>query len=115
MGIDFIEKATPTFKKSWDRARVELATADLFTRVPACATRTAVADIIGRAQLSVGERLTVEIQDESLVARRGNSKVAHFTKPAPALVQAVKESCGVAKGKVEQVHDVAGVAEISLC
>jgi hypothetical protein len=37
MGADFIEKATPTFKKSWDRARATLATADLFTlRHPGC-------------------------------------------------------------------------------
>ncbi len=115
MGADFIEKATPTFKKSWDRARTALATADLFTNAPSCAARTAAAEVIGKAQLKVGDRLTVEVQDGALVARRGNSDVARFTNPAPALVQAVEQSCGVAKGTVEQVHDLAGVAEISLC
>src|ERR671918_3037489 len=111
MGADFIEKATPTFKKSWDRARVVLATADLFTNVPSRAARTAAAEIIGRAHLEVGDRLTVECKDCVLVARRGNSDVARFTNPAPALVQAVEESCGNAKGTVEQVHDLARVAE----
>ena len=73
MGADFIEKATPTFKKSWDRARTTLATADLFTNAPSCAARTAAAEVIGKAQLKVGDRLTVEAQDGALVARRGNS------------------------------------------
>ena len=48
MGADFIEKATPSFKKSWDRARVTLGTADLFTRIPDCVARTAAADIFPR-------------------------------------------------------------------
>jgi hypothetical protein len=115
MGADFIEKATPTFKKSWDRARIALATADLFTRAPSGAARLAAAEIIGNATLRVGDHLTVEAQDGGLVALRGNTEVARFTKPSLDLVKAVEESCGVAKGVVEQVHDLAGVAEVSLC
>lgn len=115
MGADFIEKATPTFRKSWDRARVALATADLFTRTPNCTARTAEADIVGNARIEVGDRLTVEAHGGSLIARRGNSDVARFSNPPPALLQAVIASCGIAKGTVEQVHSIAGVAEISIC
>ena len=114
MGADFIEKATPTFKKSWDRARVALATADLFTREPSCAARIAAAEIVGNEHLQVGDHLTVEPQGGGLVALRGNTEVARFTKPSAELVEAVENSCGVAKGIVEQVHDLAGIAEISL-
>lgn len=115
MGADFIEKATPSFKKSWDRARVELATPDLFTSTPSCAARTAVADIVPDQCLQVGEQLTVEIEAGILVARRGNAEVARFTAPPLELVQAVEAACGIAKGTVEQVHELARVAEISLC
>lgn len=115
MGADFPEKATPTFKKSWDRARVTLATADLFTREPRCAARMAAAEIVGSAKLSAGDRLVVEAHGAELVALRGNTEVARFTKPSAELVRAVNDSCGVAKGVVEQVHDLAGVVEISLC
>lgn len=115
MGIEFIEKATPTFKKSWDRARVELATADLFTQIPDCAARTAVADIVGGTRLEVGQQLTVEVQEGILIARRGNREVARFTDPAPEIVTAVQASCGIAKGTVECVYTLAGVAEISIC
>ena len=115
MGSDFIEKATPSFKKSWDRARVELSTADLFTRSPDCVARTAAAEIIGSAHLEVGEQLTVEIQGNQMIARRGNNDVAIFTNPPPELHQAVTASCGIAKGTVEQIHSTASIAEISLC
>jgi hypothetical protein len=108
MGAEFVEKATPGFRKSWDKARTALATADLFTRSPDAACRVAAADILGSARLERGDRITVEVQG-------GNSDVARFNNPAPAIVQAVKDSCGVAKGTVEQVHVLAGVAEISLC
>ena len=115
MGIEFIEKAAPSFKKSWDRARVELATADLFTRSPDTAPRCAVAEIINNARLQVGDRLIVELREGDLIAFQGNSPVAHFTDPPSELVQAVETSCGIAKGTVEQIHDLAQVAEISLC
>ncbi len=115
MGADFPEKAAATFKKSWDRARVALATADLFTRSPGEAKYVAVADINECAKLQVGEHLTVEAQAGTLVALRGNAEVARFPKPPAELLKAVESSCGIAKGFVEQVHEIAAVAEISLC
>ena len=59
MGSEFIEKAAPTFKKSWDRARVDLATATLFTKTPASTARTATADILCNALPEIGENLIV--------------------------------------------------------
>ena len=113
--MDFIEKATPSFKKSWDRARVALGTADLFTRTPECVPRTAAADIVDGANLEVGERVIVETQGTELIARRGSGDVARFANPPPELLHAVTASCGIAKGTVEEIHRIAGVAEISLC
>lgn len=115
MGADFSEKAAKSFKKSWDRARVDLATADLFTREPECAARTAEADLVGNARLAIGETLIVEVEDGSLVARKANTTVARFTNPSADLLSAVAMSCGVAKGVVCEVHSLANVAEISLC
>jgi hypothetical protein len=115
MGADFLERATPSFKKYWDRAKVRLGTADLFTRAPSGTIRTAAADIVGNATLAIGEHLTVEPEGQELVARRGNTEVARVERPSNELMQAIKDSCGIAKGIVEQVHALAGVAEISLC
>lgn len=115
MGSDFIEKATPSFKKSWDRHRVELETSDLFTQEPTCTMRTATAESIGEVQLKVGDNLIVEIRDGSLIAMQGNSPVAQFDAPPQEIVEAVENSCGIAKGRVDQVNNLSGVMEISLC
>lgn len=115
MGSDFIEKAAPSFKKSWDRHRVKLETSDLFTQHPVCAARTTTARINGKVQLRVGDNLIVEIRDGSLIAMQGNSPVAQFDAPPPEIMETVKDSCGIAKGTVEQVYNLSGVVEVSLC
>jgi len=115
MGADFIEKAAPTFKTSWDRGRVTLATSTLFTNQPSRLVRTVAADVVGGARLEAGDQLVVEAEGEGLAARRGNVVVARMGACRPELMAAVEASCGIAKGTVEQVHDLAGTVEISLC
>lgn len=115
MGADFIQRAAPTFDKGWDRGRIAMATADLFTRTPTTAARTAAADIVKGWSLKSGDCLTVELAGDRLVARQGLNEVAVFRNPPRELINAVRESCGVAKGTVEQVHEIAAVAEICLC
>jgi hypothetical protein len=115
MGIDFIGKAAPSFEKSWDRARVRLGTADLFTRQPQAAARTAAAAIAPGVTLRAGEFLVVECDGTDLVALRQQAVVARFVDPPGSLVKAVQDSCGVAKGTVEDVHVLSSIAEISLC
>ena len=115
MGIEFIEKATPSFRKCWDRARVELATSDLFTCTPDTAPRTAAAEMVNDAQLSIGDHVVVEFRNGALVGFEGNREVLRFLNPPSSLVKAVADSCSVAQGTVQQVHSLAKVAEISLC
>lgn len=115
MGADFIEKAAPSFKKSWDRGRVALATSSLFTSKPSRLVRTVAADVVGGARLRAGDILVVQAEGGGLTARRGNAVVARAEGCGSELMAAVAASCGLAKGTVEQVHDLACAVEISLC
>jgi len=115
MGTDFIQKAAKSFEKSWDRGRVALGTANLFTQTPECAARTAAAEMLGNVSLKPGEHVTVEKSGTSLIARKGLTPVAQFNSPSADIVTAVEASCGIAKGTIEQVHELARVVEISLC
>jgi hypothetical protein len=115
MGSDFIEKAAPTFKKAWDRARVRLATADLFTQEPSCAARTVAADLVEGFNLTVGECLIVEHTDQGILVRRDFTTVARIDNAPEAVGLAIRRSCGIAKATVEQVHQISGVVELSLC
>ena len=115
MGTDFIEKAAPTFEKSWDRGKVELATPDLFTQQPNRCSRTAAADIVKNASLKNGDVLIIRLREDGLFAMRGVVDVARFTNPATELLDAVRQANGIAHGTVERVHQFAAVAEISIC
>ena len=115
MGVDFLERAKKTFKRSWDRERVALATPDLLRREPGCAGVSIAGDIVPGAEVEPGEKLTVELAPRGLIARRGLTEVVRMPDAAPEIVEAVRQGCGVAVGTVEQVHEPAGVAEISIC
>lgn len=115
MGADFIEKAAPSFQKSWDRGRVSLATSTLFTAEPSRLVRTVAADVVGEVRLQPGDVLVVQVEGGGLTARRGNAVVARAEGCRPGLIAAVEASCGLAKGTVEHVHNLAGAVEISLC
>jgi hypothetical protein len=46
MGSDFLERIRHSFKKTLDRARVDLATATLLTKTTSCAARTSYRRIL---------------------------------------------------------------------
>jgi hypothetical protein len=113
MGADFYDKATPTFKKSFDHARATLGTADLFTREPQCAMRSVAADIL--SPVETGEHLVIEREGDVLVGLRGNARVVRVNNPPADLLAAVDASCGAAHGLVEHVYDLSQIADLSLC
>lgn len=115
MGVDFLERAKKTFKRSWDRERVALATPDLLRREPGCAGVTVAGDIIEGREVETGEKLTVELAARGLIARRGLTEIVRMPDAPPEIVESVRQACGVAVGTVEQVHEPAGVAEVSIC
>jgi hypothetical protein len=115
MGADFIEKAGRSFRKSWDRGRVERATADLFTRAPECSNPTGMAEVRTGVVLKNGEQLVVQLSEAGLVARRGIVEVARFVNPPIAVLQVVEQGCGIGRGEVQAYHTQSRVAEISVC
>jgi hypothetical protein len=115
MGAEFIRNAAPSFKKGWDRGRVRLGTADLFTRQPTTAPRIVDADVVGDVSLNPGDNLIIRKVGETLIAARGLTEVARFNDPPADIMRAVQASCGVASGTVETFHKEAGVVEIAIC
>lgn len=115
MGADFVQKAAPTFKRTWDKGRLQLSTPDLFTSEASYAARTVAGDLLDNVDLKVGDALTVEMDGYELVARLGLKKILHFKNPSDEILKTVLAACGVAKGRVEQVYGFAKVAEVSLC
>jgi hypothetical protein len=115
MGADFLERVKKTIKRSWDRERVALATSNLLTRQPEAAGRSVVGEIVAGAKLTPGEKLTIEKDGNGLVARRGLTDLVRFHQVPRDVVRGIEESCGVGVGTIDQVHEAAGVVELTIC
>jgi hypothetical protein len=115
MGADFLEKATPQFEKCWDNGRLDLVTQDLFTRLPTARSRSFAAEIQGSASLKKGQAVTIDKLGETLVVTMGHTDLAKCADAAPELIDAIEANCGVAQGTVDEVHELAGIVEISVC
>ncbi len=115
MGMDFIRKAAPRYRKSLDHRKVELATPDLFTQQPTTAPRAYSATLCSGQTLSAGEMVGVRMDGCQVVVMRGNDPVATFNSPPTELMDALLASHNEAFGRVQVFHAVAGTAEIVVC
>jgi hypothetical protein len=115
MGIDFIRKCAPAFRKGLDRRRVELGTPDLFSRKLERKPRAYAASVQSGERLAEGDKLSVCLKGNQVLALRGLSPVAQIRNPPTELVMGLQASFGEACGEVQSVHEMACIAEITLC
>jgi hypothetical protein len=115
MGIEFIRKAAPSFRKGLDRMRIALGTPTLFTQQPACTPQAYAASLEGGYLPTVGEKLGVRLDGQRVLVLRGLDAVGTFSSPTAELVGALRASHGEACGLVQEVHDIARIAEITVC
>jgi hypothetical protein len=115
MGAEFLSRTRKTIIKHIDSKRVALATPDILMRSPADQPRCVIASVAAGATLNDGDLLIVESRNGSLNARRGNSIVAEFDRPAGEIIAAIDKSGGVANGVVTRVHKLSKKVEVSLC
>jgi len=115
MGVDFINKVGRSFEKHLDLARARLGASDLFTRAPIEDCPTFPVDTVPSARLARGQELTVQVSGKALVFRHVLDVVARIEAPQADLLQAVENSSGVATAIVQEIHDLAAVAEVTLC
>jgi hypothetical protein len=114
MGSDFLQRVGNTLKRSWDQGRAAMATPDLTTRELVSGGRGVPADIVRGATLSAGEHLTVRIEGGALVARRCLTVVARNDNPSPAVIEVITQRCNIRPATVSEVHDMAGMVEITI-
>jgi hypothetical protein len=114
MGTDFILRTGKTLKRSWDEGRAAIGTRDLTTREPVCIGRAIAASIVADARVSAGDSVNAELEGDTLIFRRGLSVVARKVNPPAEVAEAVRQHCNIRPGTVDQVHDMAGMVEITI-
>lgn len=115
MGVDFIQKSKRSFEKHLDIHRVNIGTADLFTRDPAERRTAFPANLVGGSRLNVGDELIAEIEGRTLILSDKMRIVALGEGIDAAILQAVADSCGLATAIVQEFHELSGVIEVTLC
>ena len=65
--------------------------------------------------LQADERLGVRLDGQQVLVMRGIDPVAKISRPPAELLEALSLGHGEASGVVQHVHDLACVAEISVC
>lgn len=114
MGADFLQRVGKTLKRSWDRGRAAIAETDLTTHPLVSGGRGVAAEIVEGAAMTRGEHLTVEMEGGSLVVRRRLTVVARTDNPSEAVVNVLSQFCNVRPATVSEVHDMAGMVEITI-
>jgi hypothetical protein len=115
MGLDFLRTIARPFKKGLDRRRIELGTPDLFSRRLQMKPRSYAASVDRGQCLIPGESLSVCLAGDQVLAMRGLSPVARVNNPPGELIQALRESFGEGVALVQVFHDLAAIAEITIC
>lgn len=115
MGIDFLRRCAPAFRKGLDRRRVELSTPDLFSRKIEGKPRAYAASVQDGERLAEGDKLCVCLRGNLVLVLRGLSTVAQVRSPPTELVAGLKASYGEACGEVQVLHEMACIAEITIC
>ncbi len=116
MGVDFIRKAAPSFRKGLDRRRIELGTPDLFTQHPTNAPRIYAASLRAGKALETGEQVCVHLDEaQRVLVLRGLDAIGEFNNPTADLLDALVASHGEACGLVQAFHSIARIAEITVC
>lgn len=115
MGVDFIKKCAKGFKKSWDRAKLDLAAPNLFKHDLQLAPRTYCASLSPGTDSPPGREFLLRMEGSDLRLYDGTSPVGSIKGTPISLVAAVKsDGCGVAVARVVRVHEFSGAVDVSV-
>lgn len=114
MGTDFLQRVGKTLRRSWDEGRAAIGAPNLTTGNPVCVGRAVAANIERGARVSAGDSVNAELEGGTLVFRRGLSVIARKENAPAEVVESVRQHCNIRPGTVDQVHDMAGLVEITV-
>jgi len=103
MGLDFVTACTPTFRRSWDRGRQELAEPSLFLKFPELRERTFRSVAKEGKHFEPARQYLLRAESETVSVWDGTDQLGSIADPPPQLRQAVESGCGVALGTVHRV------------
>jgi hypothetical protein len=114
MGVDFIRRAAPTFRKSWNQGKLELAIPNLFTRLPGAQRRSVTAECSDINQIACGLPVTVVADGDSLVTLNGTRAVGRVRSAPPDVMRRIADAGGIAVGTIGEIRPVSETFDVEL-
>jgi hypothetical protein len=104
MGVDFLKSKAKAFTKGLDSDRLASTRRHLFAHHPEHIATGAIAKVVGPQKLAAGDDVLVRADGDRLVVVVDLAETAVFEKPPDSLVQAIRQSGGYAKGRIEAAY-----------
>jgi hypothetical protein len=114
MGIDFVQKRAPSFERSWDRNRNELAQPSLLNLEPKLQDQTYRAIAKQGFVFTPGDKMLVHFDGENLILTKEMTVVANILEPTQLLLGALARANGVAVGTVQNTLVDGEAADVSI-
>jgi hypothetical protein len=112
MGVDFLERTAPKFRKAISRDAE--AVARMARGVSTAGHRRVVADCADNSGITSGLALVVRMDGGQLVLIDGLHEVGRVHRPPPDVLQSIEELGGFAEGFVEHVNLLGGTFDVAL-
>ncbi len=113
MGLDFLRRTAKSSIKAWNRGKASLSVPTLFGQQTECQSRAVVAEFDGDIP-QVGEQITLHFQNGDIVIARENCRIGKVSSPPPDLVDALRNAGGCALGRLRQIHQLSGTADVEV-
>ncbi len=115
MGVDFITSCAKNFKKSWDRGLRELSQPSLFTGLARERRQLFFAVPRNGSTFQQGRAYEIAIENSAAVVKDGVDTIGDFPDlPQFALNEMHNRGCDAAVGYVHRVHEISGVADMTI-
>jgi hypothetical protein len=111
VGVDFLKSKQKSFAKGWDVERLGISQRHLHGIDVA---NDVVARTIGPNDLHDGDQVLVRADGDRLSVVVDLAPAAVFLEPTPAIVNAIRESGGYARGTIQAAYPTLGLITVQL-
>lgn len=115
MGIDFLRKCAPSFKRGYDKALKDLTESDLFDCAPELKDRTYEAIPADGRAFESGTQLLARLDGSTVHILDGQVLIGVLSDPPAALITTLRDAGHeVAVVTVQCVHPISGGADVTI-
>jgi len=112
MGLDFLEKTAKPFHRSCQKGFDSFKRAYLFDPAVAPTERSFLAHVGNTSDLDEGLELVLRLTGNEIAVYREEREVGRCDNPPPSLTDKLRQSQGLAVGRLEALHSLSSSIDV---